>query len=468
MLPIAILGAGLAGLTAARELRAQGLPVIVFEAGAAVGGMARSFQDAEGFTYDFGAHFINNRLAEALGAAGICRTVAHYGEAVAIDGRSCSHPFGLLAKPGFVVSALRAKLRGGVVKTAEDWFRQSYGDALAERVAMPLAEAWSGAPASALSPAVGEKFGAGLLKSLYLSVAARLSRRAVCNGYSHEMPESAGIYHVYPEGGLAALLEPMVRELGPTIRLQSPVEKIVVENERVVAVRVKGETIPVSAVISTAPVPVLPKIVEGTNALDHLAAFRYRPMVFVNLKFEGRGILPDTMLWTPDRSQPFFRVTEAPISMPWLAPEGKTMVTFDIGCEIGDEHWTLSDEALAERCLAGFAKLYPGVDTRYLGAAGVIRTPYAYPVYLAEYEAARRRFAETTGVAGLYSIGRNGEFAHILMEDVYWRTLRRMKDVMAYVGAPRRERPTTTEARKPRSAFGWIRKSAVPTSGVAA
>jgi len=25
-------------------------------------------------------------------------------------------------------------------------------------------------------------------------------------------------------------------------------------------------------------------------------------------------------------------------------------------------------------------------------------------------------------VAGLYSIGRNGEFAHILMEDVYWRT----------------------------------------------
>ena len=75
-----------------------------------------------------------------------------------------------------------------------------------------------------------------------------------------------------------------------------------------------------SAVISTAPVNVLPRIVEGTDALEPLAAFRYRPMMFVNLRFSGRAILPDTMVWVPDRSQLSFRLTEAPISMPWLAP----------------------------------------------------------------------------------------------------------------------------------------------------
>ncbi|NNL48633.1 MAG: NAD(P)-binding protein, partial [Acidimicrobiia bacterium] len=39
-LPVAVLGAGWAGLVAASELTARGYPVIVFEASPAVGGMA--------------------------------------------------------------------------------------------------------------------------------------------------------------------------------------------------------------------------------------------------------------------------------------------------------------------------------------------------------------------------------------------------------------------------------------------
>ena len=433
MKPIAILGAGLAGLTAAAELRRRGLPVIVFEAGKSVGGMAASFKDAEGFCYDVGAHFVSNRLAEALGTQGICRTVRRYGEAVLVGGRMRSHPFGLMAQPRFACDAVRAKLRSRPVGTAAEWFRARYGEALADAVAIPLAQAWCGAPAHTLSPSVGEKFGHGALKSLYLTAAARVTGRAVCNGYTRERPESAAVYHVYPEGGLAKLLEPMARSLAPDVRLASPVEKVVVENGRVAAVRVRAETIPVAAAVSTAPVNVLPKLVEGTDALDHLAAFRYRPMVFVNLKFVGRGLLPDTMLWVPDGNGPFFRLTEAPISMPSLAPAGKTLVTCDIGCEVGDAHWSMSDAELAERCLAGMNDIFGDLRPRYLGAGGVIRTPVSYPVHLLEYEQARRRFALSTGVEGLYSVGRNGEFAHSLMEDVYWRTKRRMADVAAYV-----------------------------------
>lgn len=55
-----------------------------------------------------------------------------------------------------------------------------------------------------------------------------------------------------------------------------------------------------------------------------------------------------------------------------------------------------------------------------------MRTPYAYPVFSLDYEAERQDWARGTGVDGLVSIGRNGEFDHILMEDLYWRTLRAM------------------------------------------
>lgn len=441
MKPIAILGAGIAGLTAAVELKRKGLPVVVLEAGKQIGGMASSFKDADGFSYDFGAHFVSNRLAEALGTGHICRTVKHYGEAVFLNGKSYSYPFGLMWSPRFAIDAIAERFGDRQVHSAADWFRKKYGNALADEVAIPLAEAWSGAPAEELSSSVGRKFGPRILKSLYLSAAARVTGRAVCNGYSHEMPESADVYHVYPEGGVAKLLEPAAAELRDVIRLESPVERILIDGGKVAAIRVNGEEMAVSAVVSTAPVNVLPKLVEGTTQLDYLRQFRYRPMIFVNLRFEGRGLLPDTMLWVPDRNQPFFRLTETPISMPWLAPDGKTQITFDIGCEVGDEHWTMTNEKLAEKCLDGICEMFPGMRRKYLGAGGIIKTPVAYPVYLSKYEDERRWFSESTGISGLYSVGRNGEFAHILMEDVYWRTTRRTDEIAAYVRSDVSGRP---------------------------
>jgi protoporphyrinogen oxidase len=222
-------------------------------------------------------------------------------------------------------------------------------------------------------------------------------------------------------------------ELGDSVQVESPVENILVEDDAVTAVNIKGREVEVSAVISSAPVHVLPKLVRGTSAPEHLAAFRYRPMIFVNLRFEGRGLLPDTVLWIPDRKLPFFRLTETPISMPWLAPEGKTLVTVDIGCEVGDPYWSMPEDQLTALCLDGLSEIFPDIRRKFLGGARILKTPVAYPVYLLRYEQERLRFAASTGVEGLYSLGRNGEFSHLLMEDVYWRTLKKTAGIAAWV-----------------------------------
>ena len=305
---------------------------------------------------------------------------------------------------------------------------------MADEVALPLVEAWSGADADQLSSSVGESLPGSIAKTLYLKIASKLLKRAVCIGYSRELPESPNVWHVYPNEGVHTLCDKLAENIQDKIKLNSPVEEILVENDQVVGVRSKGETLEVSAVVSTAPVNILAKLVKGTEKLERFSKFRYRPMTFVNMRFEGRGLLPDVVLWLPEGKYPFFRLTEATLSMPWLAPEGKTMITVDIGCEKGDEIWNMDNEKLGEMCLEHLEELFPGIKEKYLGCH-TLRTPISYPVFLSEYEEERKEFERGTGIDNLLSVGRNGEFSHIFMEDVYWRTLQKMRQLVSSYAA---------------------------------
>jgi protoporphyrinogen oxidase len=435
--PVVVVGGGIAGLSATRELLRNGLDVVLYESGSSVGGMADTHRDPDGFTYDTGAHFITNRLATAARITDQCRDVERYGETVWLSGRSHDYPAGLLRVPRFLRSALfeRGRRHLDPPVSAADWFRREYGAALSDEIAGPLVEAWSGAPAAELSPAVADKIPGSIAATLGLTLAARLTHRAVAIGYCREAPQSANVWHVYPERGVATVCERLAADVADSVRLRSQVECINVSDGRAVGVRVAGRDVPAAAVISTAPINVLPRMVEGTDALAPFQRFRFRPMVFVNLQLRGRGLLPCTVTWTPEPHHPFFRLTETPQSMPWLAPAGATLITADIGAEIGDEHWTMDDGELGELCITALTDIIPSARRDYLGC-GVTRTSNAYPVFALDYEADRQRLATTVGVDRLLSVGRNGEFAHILMEDVYWRTIRHARQLAAELQTP--------------------------------
>lgn len=420
--PVAVLGAGFAGLVVANELVRRGVEVIVLEAGDRVAGLATSHRDRDGFHHDVGAHFITNRLASELGVTAECVTLARYGEAVIAAGRAYGYPYGLLRVPRYLRGALASRLgvAGPEPVSAAEWFRAQYGAPLADEIALPLVEAWSGMAASRLSRAVGDKLSSSIARTLTLKMASVVSRRPVALGYSVEKPEHAGLLLVYPRRGVGALCDALAQRVWDRIRLGSPVERLHVEDGRVHGVRVTGVDVAVAGVVSTLPVHLLPRLAPGVAALERFRDFRYRPMIFVSLRLAGRGLLPSIINWTPEPELPFFRLVEAPMAAPWLAPDGKTLVMADIGAEVGDALWNSPDGALGELCVERLAAVVADARRRYLGCS-VTRTALAYPVFDLAYEEARVALAESTGVAGLWSTGRNGGFAHILMEDVYWR-----------------------------------------------
>jgi protoporphyrinogen/coproporphyrinogen III oxidase len=430
--PVHVLGAGFAGLVAARELVDLGHDVVVLEAGGAPGGLARTHRES-GLAFDTGAHFVTNRLATAIGVMDRCENATHYGEAVWLDGRSASYPFGLMRVPRFTLGAAQSRLRRRAEPaSATDAFRAEYGSALADEVALPLLEAWSGLPADDLSASVLDKIPAGIGETVALTASRRLTHRAVAIGYCAEAPQSANVWHVYPRGGLDVMIEHLASGLGDRIRLRTPVEGLTITDDRVTAVRVGGVDEPSAAVVSTLPAPVLGRL-AGHPALAPLTELRYRAMVFLQLHLRGRGYLPEPVTWFPDRSLPFFRVTEVPTAMPWLAPEGETVLTVDFGCAVDDPVWEAPAAELRDAALAGLWSLTGDLRDRVVDLH-VTRTPVAYPVLARATEAARAT-VHGHGIAGIVSVGRNAEFGHLLMEDVYWRTLRRVRVLAQGVNA---------------------------------
>ncbi len=425
--PVVVIGGGIAGLVAAHELARYGVDADVYEAGPRLAGMAASHVDADGFSYDIGAHFVTNRFVAALGMPGPFHVLPRYGEVVHLGARHHPHyPVGLLGVPRYVASALSERVRrpDRDLTVAADRFRHDYGVALAEEVALPLLEAWSGLPAEELSASVIDKIPTGLAQTIWLRVAQRLTRRAVMIGYCKEEPSATGVHHVSPAGGVGAICEHVASQLPRGVQLEHPAQAVYVDDGRVVGARVNGNDIETDTVISTLPVHRLPSLVQGTDRLERFARFRFRGLVLVNLKLTGRDLLPDVVVWTP-QGFPYFRVTETPLAMPWIAPEGKTMILCELGAQPGDDVWRLSDDEAVARCVTTLGPLIGDIGSRVIGAS-VLRQPLGYPVFALDYEDDRADLAVNgTGVAGLYSSGRNGEFDHILMEDTFWR-LRRL------------------------------------------
>jgi oxygen-dependent protoporphyrinogen oxidase len=242
MKSVAIIGAGITGLTAAFYLKRQGVPVMVYEAGGRVGGVIQSVRK-DGFLAEFGPNTIletSPKIAQLVRDAGLearklntdpkaeARYVVRYGRPIEMPGK----PLGFFATPLFTAKAKFAVLREPFIKPRRDSVEESIAQFVVRRfnqefldhaIDALVAGIYAGDPHKLSLPHAFPKLKA--LEDNYGSMIKGQIFGARDRKKSGEVAKDRAAKFSFDEG-LQVLPDTLAARLGDSVKLNTPVTKL--------------------------------------------------------------------------------------------------------------------------------------------------------------------------------------------------------------------------------------------------
>lgn len=322
---VIVLGAGLAGLSAARDLAAAGVDVVVLEARSRPGGRVEQTVTSDGRIVQLGGEVVGSfhsayrQLVEELGLTLVPSFVAGGGEEswLLSDGLVRGHDFPWLSEADRRVYASVQDEYSSLAKSVDPDDPWSHDDA-ARLDALSVA-GW--ARSLGASPAV--------LRALDLfsralavtpiertSLLADLRREAAAGAdgfYSWDVWENLRV-----EEGSATVALRMAEQLGGRVRYSSPVQGVDVGRPNTTVRLADGETISAAALVSSVPAGPLRDIrITGVSParLNSLRAQRHSPAAKVVAVYDGS-------FWADDGLDGTAYLEDAIIGGVWAQREG--------------------------------------------------------------------------------------------------------------------------------------------------
>ncbi|MFO7170148.1 MAG: NAD(P)/FAD-dependent oxidoreductase [Chloroflexota bacterium] len=397
---IAVIGAGVAGLSAAYDLARAGHAVTVYEAAREAGGLASGFRDErwewplERFYHHlFETDTAIQQLVREIGFADrlfFRRPVTAQwwrGQSYALDGvlpvlRFPALPFLDRLRFGLVAAYLKygtKNWRRLERTTAAEWTARWAGPRVYREIWRPLLEG---------------KFGPYADEVNMAWLWARLRARSFRLGYF------VGGFQAFCD----ALLE-RVRQLGATVHLETPIAALARHDDGTWGVtpgRAGMAAQDFDAVVVTGSPALLAKLAPQLPD-DYLAGLRrLRSMGAVVLTIALRRKLLDSVYWLmPPKSEfPFLALVE---HTNFIEPEhygGDHLIYCGDYLEPSHEYFQLSKEQLLERFLPALKRVNPQFDPSWVRDSWLHREPYAQPIVPVNH--ARNVPPLATPLAGLY------------------------------------------------------------------
>jgi protoporphyrinogen oxidase len=418
--PTVVLGAGPAGLTAGYLLAKEGLPVLVLEAHEKVGGLAMT-EERDGYRFDLGGHRfftkskeVDDLWHEVLDEEFLLRPRM---SRIYWNKRYLDYPLrgpDVIRKLGpveltraffsYLVAAVKPK---GKEDSLEEWVSNRFGKRLFTLFFKSYTEKVWGAPTSEIRA----EWAAQRIKGLSFFSAAKA---AFFGNRGNKVKSLISEFH-YPRYGPGQMWETMtkeIRRMGGEVRTETPVERLVVKDGRIVEIQAGNETFEPGEVISSLP---LRNVVGMTRPLappevrEAARGVRYRDFLTVAVILDGEDLFPDNWIYIHEPDVQVGRIQNYRSWSPWMVPdETKACVGLEYFCFEGDELWNTSDDDLVKLAAEELEKL--GLASRDKVERGyVVRVPKAYPMYDKDYGErvdTIRGWLETIG--NLQQVGRNG------------------------------------------------------------
>ncbi len=380
---VAIIGAGVTGLSAAWDLIRAGHQVVIYEAGDKVGGLASGFRD-DGWDWElekFYHHWFTTdseilKLAEELGVRDkvvFKRAKTSY----LIDGklwRSEISPSALFL-PLAPIAKIRFGLAGAFLKLTPSW------RALERVTAHEWLLQYMGAPGyeKFFRPLLIGKFGVDYDKVNMAWMWARIKTRSLKLGNF--------------EGGFQAFMNCLadaVTKRGVEIKLNTPVQKIEFKTGSPL-LTVGDEQLVYDRVLSTTSPALLLKLapqLQETNYGDQVKELYSIGGLCVVVSLQEQ-LLTDGTYWlnlpaasaeSKKNAYPFLALVEHTNLFDRAHYGGDHLVYMGDYVPPGHEYFRLSEDELAERFIAVLPKFNPAFTRDWVKKVWVFRAPYAQPV----------------------------------------------------------------------------------------
>ncbi|MBD1886996.1 FAD-dependent oxidoreductase [Microcoleus vaginatus] len=420
--PVAIVGAGPAGLTAAYELVKQGIIPVVLEKGDKVGGIART-ETYKGYRFDIGGHRFYTKVEavqqlwqEVLGNEFI--KVPRLSR-IFYRGKFFNYPisaFNTLFNLGIIESALiilsYLKVRIWPLteeKTFEQWVINRFGERLYKTFFKTYTEKVWGIPCSEIQA----DWAAQRIKGLSLTT-------AIINALFGSNDTKTLIKEFdYPALGPGMMWEKFaeaVENKDGKVYLDTKVISFEREGNKIKSITAEqnGELVQYSAdnFITSMPISALVarmKPQPPEEVLHAARSLKYRDFLIVSLIVNRKDLFPDNWIYIHSPEVKVGRIQNFKNWSAALVPDAsKSCLGMEYFCSVGDEVWEMSDAQLIELATRELVGL--GLATTAEVEDGVvIRQPKAYPVYDGEYRGHLQVLEGfVKGIENLQTIGRNG------------------------------------------------------------
>jgi protoporphyrinogen oxidase len=419
-----VLGAGLAGLTAAEELSRRGYRVTVLEKESVTGGLAATIDQGQ-FRYDLGPHRFHTSNTEILDFVGNLPGVEldelRRVSRIRLLDRYFDYPLSLgnvlsqmpLSRGmGMMGGFLYEKVRGVFAKreqnSFEGWVKSRFGRGLYELYLAPYnRKLWGIEPNTLSADWASQRITVPSLAGLV---------RETLFPSKETVRSLVGTFH-YPRGGIGRISDGLVERItgaGGVVLTGTHPLSILHNGEEWKLILNEGYLC-CDRIINTIPVTEYVQLLGGAmpdRIREAAAGLSFRALVFLSVMVSGEVKARDHWIYTSEDRYPFNRLS---ISRNF-DPQVPGQVVFEFSCTHGDGVWRSRGEELLEATIPQAEHLGLFKASQVVGFHQS-RASHAYPIYDLGYS--RRAAAVLDALEELprsVTCGRQGLFRYNNMD----------------------------------------------------